>query len=244
MSERDRYRVHEGVDHILVTDHQATQRPLAWRLNFPEALGNNKAAEPTVVLEALQGSERLGQITIAWNRDGSNLAIRFISQDTYADLELFDVHGPIVAARLDSPTESVNFLLDQSAKTVIGPEPRTDPAVIAELFGHFSEVVHTLHDKDWLEDQFPPAADNVIFKKETGKRAKAIGACNTARKICLTKVGTGTILAGIGAMALLAGPAGWAILAFGLIGAGGGATAAACDNTYRQCIAAAKTQPI
>jgi hypothetical protein len=235
------YKVHEGVDHILVTEEQETQRDLAWRLNFPEANGD-KATEPTVVLEALQGSLRLAQIQIAWGNGGNNLAIRFTSQDTYASLELRDVESPFVSLKIDSPEESTHFLFDKKDNTLIGPQPITDLEVVTEVLGRFSEVTEALGEPGWLDDRLPPIEYSPVLTRRTGQRLRAIVKCKRNLRTCLALAVAVAVASA--ARAALVPVVGWAIVIFAAIGGGGGAAVAACQNTHDDCIENAMDLPL
>jgi hypothetical protein len=235
------YKVHEGVDHILVTEEQETQRDLAWRLNFPEANGD-KATEPTVVLEALQGSLRLAQIQIAWGNGGNNLAIRFTSQDTYASLELRDVESPFVSLKIDSPEESTHFLFDKKDNTLIGPQPITDLEVVTEVLGRFSEVTEALGEPGWLDDRLPPIEYSPVLTRRTGQRMRAIVKCKRNLRTCLALAVAVAVASA--ARAALVPVVGWAIVIFAAIGGGGGAAVAACQNTHDDCIENAMDLPL
>ncbi len=139
--------------------------------------------------------------------------------------------------------ETAYFLLDQEDKTVVGNQPITDPEVVVEVLGQFSEVMEALKETDWLDSQLPPIEDSPIFKKaKTGERARALARCSRARKICLTVAVAGTVAAG--AAAAFIPVFGWAALAFGAIGAGGGAGAAKCENDYEGCVEGARKLPV
>ena len=55
-------------------------------------------------------------------------------------MELSDVRSKVIPVRLDSITETVNFLVDRDEQTLIGPEPRSDIEVAKKALELFVPV--------------------------------------------------------------------------------------------------------